>query len=130
LLDAIFLFFSSTKEIAMKFGAYKINRFAVKCKLCKKRWMTTVERQQAFTAHESECPRYTEIYNRRLATYREPQRFLDAERWQMSQVFCEYLQVNGSVNNTVKCDARCEGATRHICECSCGGENHGIGKVA
>lgn len=108
----------------------KINRFAAKCKLCKKRWMTTRQRQEAFTGHETECAYYTKFYNRRLAFYREPQRFIDAERYQMSQVYFEYLQVGGYINREVKCDARCEGATRHICECSCGGENHGIGKVA
>jgi len=26
-----------------------------------------------------------------------------------------------------KCDARCMNATGHICECSCGGLNHGAG---
>ena len=25
-----------------------------------------------------------------------------------------------------KCDARCQNAKGHNCECSCGGENHGI----
>jgi hypothetical protein len=30
----------------------------------------------------------------------------------------------GHVSNH-KCDARCEGATGHRCECSCGGRNHG-----
>lgn len=24
------------------------------------------------------------------------------------------------------CDTRCEGAKGHKCECSCGGENHGV----
>lgn len=29
-----------------------------------------------------------------------------------------------------KCDARCLNAKGHICECSCGGENHGAGFLA
>ncbi len=27
-----------------------------------------------------------------------------------------------------KCDARCASATGHVCECSCGGKNHGANK--
>ena len=27
------------------------------------------------------------------------------------------------------CDARCMNSMSHICECSCGGRNHGIGNV-
>lgn len=29
-----------------------------------------------------------------------------------------------------RCDARCEGARGHNCECSCGGRNHGKGFAA
>ena len=108
----------------------KINRYSCKCRLCKVRWTTEKDRQQAYTEHEQNCPRYTEFYNRRLAMYREPQRFVDSERYQMSQLFFEYRQIEGYVNNTVSCDARCEGATGHCCECSCGGANHGRAKVA
>jgi hypothetical protein len=34
-------------------------------------------------------------------------------------------RIDGSVNETKKCDPRCTGATGHTCECQCGGENHG-----
>ena len=33
--------------------------------------------------------------------------------------------VQGTYNPDVKCNAKCEGARRHVCECSCGGANHG-----
>jgi hypothetical protein len=33
--------------------------------------------------------------------------------------------LNAKVNPSVPCDARCTGAKRASCECSCGGENHG-----
>jgi hypothetical protein len=35
-------------------------------------------------------------------------------------------RVEGFVTDT-KCDARCQGAKGHMCECSCGGKNHGQG---
>lgn len=28
-----------------------------------------------------------------------------------------------------RCDARCMNSLSHICECSCGGKNHGIGNT-
>lgn len=34
-------------------------------------------------------------------------------------------RVRGRTNPVIMCDARCEGATGHTCECSCGGKNHG-----
>jgi hypothetical protein len=33
--------------------------------------------------------------------------------------------VVGKLNPGIKCNSRCEGATGHVCECSCGGKNHG-----
>lgn len=37
-----------------------------------------------------------------------------------------YLKpVLGKVVADKKCDARCLGAKGHVCECSCGGKNHG-----
>jgi hypothetical protein len=35
-------------------------------------------------------------------------------------------RLEGQVNTSVPCDARCTGAVGHTCECSCGGANHGI----
>lgn len=37
----------------------------------------------------------------------------------------EYRNVDGTRNDDVKCDARCNEATGHKCECSCAGRNHG-----
>lgn len=33
--------------------------------------------------------------------------------------------VFGKVVADKKCDGRCMGATGHVCECACGGKNHG-----
>lgn len=38
--------------------------------------------------------------------------------------------VKGRTNDGVRCDARCQNARRHDCECSCGGDNHGGGWAA
>ena len=35
-------------------------------------------------------------------------------------------RIEGHVNASVPCDARCTGAVGHKCECSCGGKNHGV----
>lgn len=34
-------------------------------------------------------------------------------------------KVLGRVRNDIKCDGRCESATGHVCDCACGGKNHG-----
>ncbi len=34
-------------------------------------------------------------------------------------------KVAGVFNNEIKCNAKCEGAHGHDCECQCGGKNHG-----
>lgn len=33
--------------------------------------------------------------------------------------------IKGTHNPAKICDARCVGAVRHVCDCSCGGDNHG-----
>jgi hypothetical protein len=51
---------------------------------------------------------------------------------------CEICQCGGHIplseivakTTNHKCDAKCTNATRHICECSCGGKNHGRGNLA
>ena len=35
--------------------------------------------------------------------------------------------VKGTYRAEKKCDARCLNSTGHVCECSCGGKNHGGG---
>ena len=37
----------------------------------------------------------------------------------------EYGEIKGHVSPNHKCDSRCEGSRGRICECSCGGANHG-----
>lgn len=38
-----------------------------------------------------------------------------------------YRPVNGSFRADKKCDARCLNSKGHVCECQCGGKNHGAG---
>jgi len=33
--------------------------------------------------------------------------------------------VKGTMNEKVSCSGKCTGSKGHVCECSCGGENHG-----
>jgi hypothetical protein len=37
----------------------------------------------------------------------------------------DFKPVRGTRNDDVKCDSRCTGAVGHVCECACGGKNHG-----
>ena len=38
-----------------------------------------------------------------------------------------YQDVKGTYNANHKCNAKCLNSISHICECSCGGKNHGAG---
>lgn len=38
-----------------------------------------------------------------------------------------FRDVRGSYNAEKKCNAKCLSSISHICECSCGGKNHGAG---
>lgn len=41
-----------------------------------------------------------------------------------------FVDVKGTYRADKKCDARCLNSTGHVCECSCGGKNHGAGHGA
>lgn len=36
--------------------------------------------------------------------------------------------VHGKVNPLIVCSAKCRASKGHVCECACGGKNHGAGK--
>lgn len=38
-----------------------------------------------------------------------------------------YRAVKGTFSATVKCNGKCTGSKGHVCECECGGKNHGAG---
>lgn len=38
--------------------------------------------------------------------------------------------IEGHLNPAVKCGAKCTHAKGHVCECECGGANHGKGNVS
>ena len=37
--------------------------------------------------------------------------------------------VRGKLNRSKECNARCIASKGHVCECSCGGKNHGAGNA-
>jgi len=109
-------------------GFMKINRYSAKCKLCKTRWTTEEsDRTKAFNAHEATCPKYTRWLEART---RGNAKYNESERYQMSVLYFEHRQIEGHYVAEIKCDGRCMGATGHVCDCSCGGKNHGIGAAA
>ena len=38
--------------------------------------------------------------------------------------------IQGRINPAIKCGAKCTHAKGHVCECECGGANHGAGNCA
>jgi hypothetical protein len=94
----------------------KTARFTCKCLMCKKVWTVNV-----VSSHTGwnfgkfyNSPKYTMQDNKVLSVC----------------PFCGGMvkakKIEGFVNPEHKCDSRCTGAKGGTCECSCGGENHGI----
>ena len=36
-----------------------------------------------------------------------------------------FALVHGTTNSSIVCSAKCSASKGHVCECSCGGQNHG-----
>jgi hypothetical protein len=55
----------------------------------------------------------------------------DGRREQAEQCACgrelHFRDVKGSHRPDKPCNAKCVGSIGHVCECSCGGKNHGAG---
>ncbi len=104
------------------------NRLTLKCAFCKGNFTAPIgERMAASTRHIQAC----EKAGKHIARWYGA----DAERIarNLSGIANTYVtgrEIMGVFKSTVKCDSRCEGATRHVCECSCGGKNHGSALAA
>ena len=99
-------------------------RMACKCRLCGSRW--TAKRddlESSYARHGETCTRYQATLKRWTAGGRDE----SAARWSLANSYMDRREIIGTFKAGVKCDARCQGAIGHDCECSCGGANHGIG---
>ncbi len=95
-------------------------RLTCKCRLCGKRWTALKEnRESSYARHGETCERYRAVLKR--------WRGAGDARWNLANSYLECREIIGTFKAGVKCDARCQGAIGHDCECSCGGVNHGIG---
>ncbi len=96
------------------------NRYTCKCRLCGKRWTANAaERDASFSRHGETCTKYQAILKRWGN---------DASaRWNLANSYMDRREIIGTFKAGIRCDARCQGAVGHTCECSCGGANHGIG---
>lgn len=109
----------------------KINRYSGKCKLCKAKWTTEEsDRTKAYDLHELACPKYSLFLGARVGSKANDPRIVTAERYQMSVLYFSHIQIEGHFVADKVCDGRCMSATGHVCECSCGGSNHGAGAAA
>lgn len=102
----------------------KTERWIFRCKRCKAtvtRDYTVTTQYQTITWGDGARPVYSTTRRYQHNGYSEP-----------GQVECPECKqrlsgrrVEGHLDPNHKCDARCLGAVGHICECSCGGKNHG-----
>lgn len=103
------------------------NRFTCKCLLCGKRWTARAgDRSETFARHGENCAKYQAV----LAKWSKGCGGETSARWNLANSYMVQREIIGTFKAGVKCDARCQGAIGHDCECSCGGANHGIGLLA
>ncbi len=115
------------------------HRWFFKCPKCRKPFAADLpvnrtpysseEENAKWYAQTSPCPhcqhvptreRETPYYGGSLATYRT---------WHRAMGCVMDTQWIARLEHRCACDARCTGATGPNCECSCGGKNHGTGRV-
>ena len=100
------------------------NRLTNKCLCCGAKWTCPIgERDATARVHFDKCERAKRMIARWTGSD-------DGKMRSLINSYVSWREIMGVVKTTVKCDARCEGATRHICECSCGGMNHGSAVTA
>ena len=105
----------------------RTGRLTLKCLFCRKHFTADAgERIAASLRHIEHCERAT----RRISAW-----YPDAEKRArhlpgVANTYISGREIVGTFKSGVKCDARCQGAIGHDCECSCNGRNHGIGLSA
>jgi hypothetical protein len=95
---------------------YSTVRYNGKCRTCRKAYSRTTERTVVVT-------RRTDIIARSDRRVNETT---------LHAIDCcgrhvALFEVKGIKRADIKCGAKCTGATGHVCECECGGRNHGAG---
>ena len=95
-------------------------RYAVKCRGCKERFITEV----AYYTDLAEVHSCEKIEAWKSARPLGPDK--DRNNYRTASQWFKWDTVRGSYNEEKFCDGRCMGAKGPNCECSCGGENHGM----
>lgn len=89
-----------------------MDRYQVKCWKCGKRWAENAA-SWSDVAKDHSCS---------LEYYAEhPNKFPTP----VMDCIVSARRIQGRVNPKIKCGIKCHAAIGHICECSCGGINHG-----
>jgi hypothetical protein len=105
----------------------RTGRLTLRCAFCAKHFTADKDdRIPASIRHIESCAKA----QRRIDHW-----YPDAERKTralpgIANTYVSGREITGTFKSGVKCDARCQGAIGHDCECSCNGRNHGIGLSA
>ena len=103
--------------------ADKIRRYACKCLSCKASFST--DRTVRFIG-------WTLVRNGTGDFYHRPEWYPVGHFPACPSCGCDSVDgkpIKGTYFPAHKCDARCTNARGHICECECGGVNHGKGRL-
>lgn len=93
-----------------------------KCRVCKKMHSVLVDRESRETYRSDSIKR---VSSTSTTTY-------NGQPWRHDSVTCcgkpvEMKAVKGTKVPEIPCGAKCLSSKGHVCECSCGGKNHGAG---
>lgn len=95
-------------------------RYNGKCKACKKQHTALVTRVSKSTYRSDMIKRVSDSSTETL----------EGRPWVWGSVACcgkpvTMKSVKGTRNPDIPCSAKCMASKGHVCECSCGGRNHG-----
>lgn len=100
------------------------NRLTLKCGFCGKHFTAPAgERLAASIRHLESCARA----QARIDRWYPGEKRARADLRSIADSYFTWREIIGTFKPGIKCDARCQGAIGHDCECSCNGRNHGIG---
>ena len=104
----------------------KSTRYITKCKGC---GIPTSELVTAETYRAAQLADGSKVFQHPAGRFRYVNGFAcvscrGCEKWLTAK------RVQGKFSAVHKCDAKCMNSRGHVCECSCGGQNHGAGFAA
>ncbi len=110
----------------------KTIRVMYRCKRCKITIRRTFEQKKETFFYTAHLPNGMTLQKSKVSSVdyfdgaqRVGHNFIPSENCPKCKRYMDSAPIEGHLVETVACNAKCTTAVGHVCDCSCGGENHG-----